>query len=137
MPPNNRPTMTLLALDHVNLRTRKLERLTSFYVDVLGLTRGPRPEFEFSGAWLYIGERAVVHLVEVQEEPERPEKLHMEHVAFRGTNFQAFLALLERKSIEYRVGHVQVPLPGGEATRLAQVNVFDPDGNHLHIDFTI
>jgi catechol 2,3-dioxygenase-like lactoylglutathione lyase family enzyme len=129
--------MTLLALDHVNLRTKNLDRLTSFYVEVLGLTKGPRPDFGFAGAWLYIGERAVVHLVGVSEEPQRSEALHLEHVAFRGTDLQAFVARLERKSIEYRVGHVQVPLPGGEATRLAQVNVFDPDGNHLHIDFTV
>lgn len=129
--------MGILALDHVNLRTTKLARLEAFYVDVLGLTKGSRPEYGFAGAWLYIGERAVVHLVEVAEEPERPEALHMEHVAFRGVDFDAFVARLERKLVTYRVGHVQVPVTPGEVIRLAQVNLFDPDGNHIHVDFVI
>ena len=61
--------MTLTVLDHVNIRTARLEDLVAFYRDVLGLHTGWRPAFSFGGAWLYCGEQAVVHLVEVDEQP--------------------------------------------------------------------
>ena len=62
--------MPLRHLDHVNLCTGHLERMLAFYEDVLGMKRGPRPPFTFGGAWLYLGERPVVHLVAVAKPPE-------------------------------------------------------------------
>ena len=35
--------MTLLALDHVNIRTARLAEMTRFYEEVMGLPKGPRP----------------------------------------------------------------------------------------------
>ena len=57
-------------LDHVNLRTSRLEEMTRWYVDVMGLRSGFRPNFPFPGAWLYAGDRAIVHLV--GEDAETP-----------------------------------------------------------------
>jgi len=51
-----------LELDHVNIRTRQLSVVRAFYTDVLGLKDGPRPPFGHPGAWLYAGDRPVVHL---------------------------------------------------------------------------
>ena len=51
-----------LALDHVNIRTRRLSVLRAFYTDVLGLKDGPRPPFGHPGAWLYAGDHPIVHL---------------------------------------------------------------------------
>ena len=56
--------MKLTGLDHVNIRTASLEAMIGSYETVLGLTNGARPPFGFGGAWLYVGERPVVHLVE-------------------------------------------------------------------------
>ena len=54
----------LIALDHVNIKTARLDQLVAFYCGVLGLDHGRRPPFPFAGAWLYCGQRPVVHLVE-------------------------------------------------------------------------
>lgn len=118
--------MALLDLDHVNLRTRRLAEMVDFYTRI-GLKSGPRPPFAFGGAWLYCGERAVVHLVEVDEAPAGNDP-SLEHFALRGENLEAFLALLDGAGIGYRIGVVP-----GYGTH--QVNIFDPDGNHLHVDF--
>ena len=120
--------MTLQAFDHVNIVTSNLEGMISWYMDVLGLRNGPRPDFEFPGAWLYLGDTAVVHLVGVESAPEGYDGVRMEHVAFRATGYQAFLDTLTAQGSEYRIAEV----PG---LTIVQVNIHDPDGNHLHIDF--
>jgi catechol 2,3-dioxygenase-like lactoylglutathione lyase family enzyme len=45
--------MSVGVLDHYNVSTRKLNETVQFYEDVLGFTNGPRPPFNFPGAWLY------------------------------------------------------------------------------------
>lgn len=59
----------LTAFDHVNICTRNLDRMIAWYGDILGLRPGARPPFAFEGAWLYIGDSAVVHLVQVDTDP--------------------------------------------------------------------
>ena len=56
--------MAMFWLDHVNIRTARLDEMSKFYEDVLGLKRGKRPSFQFGGAWHYCGSNAIVHLVE-------------------------------------------------------------------------
>ena len=45
--------MSVGVLDHYNVSTRKLGETIQFYEDVLGFKNGPRPPFNFPGAWLY------------------------------------------------------------------------------------
>ena len=120
--------MALLHLDHVNLRTSQLIRLTEFYRDVLGMRVGERPNFAFDGAWLYLGERAVVHLVEVSSPPSPSGALGLEHFAFTADDFEGLTQRLDAARVEYRVSKL-----AGSETR--QVNLRDPDGNRVHIDF--
>jgi catechol 2,3-dioxygenase-like lactoylglutathione lyase family enzyme len=122
--------MTLLGLDHVNLRTARVAELTAFYCDVLGLRVGPRPAFAFGGAWLYCGERAVVHLVEVETTPEPGAELRLQHFAFRGSDLAPLLQRLEQAGLTPRLG--VLPDFG-----ICQLNVVDPDGNHLHLDYPL
>ena len=116
-------------LDHINVRTGQLADMIAWYSDVLGLTSGARPDFPFPGAWMYAGESAIVHLVEVSPPPTDPgTDLKLEHGAFRASGFADFKALLKARG--ERIEVVKVPdFP------IVQVNVWDPDGNHLHIDF--
>lgn len=120
--------MALTKLDHVNLRTARLDEMRAFYGEVLGMTEGPRPPFGFGGAWLYCGGQATVHLVEVARQPAPDGDLRLEHFAFAATGLAAFLALLKRRGEAYRIGVV----PGFGTI---QVNIHDPDGNHIHVDF--
>ena len=120
--------MALSKLDHVNLRTARLEEMRAFYAEVLGMTDGPRPPFSFGGAWLYCGEQAVVHLVEVDRQPAPEGDLRLEHFAFSASGLADFLAHLKQRGTAYRIG--VVPDFG-----IVQVNIHDPDGNHIHVDF--
>ncbi len=122
--------MRIDRLDHVNLRTTRLDALIDWYTNVLGLRQGARPEFRFPGAWLYAGDAAVVHLVGIDAAPGAGSEaaLKLEHFAFSATGRADFEAKLEALGERYE----RTPIP---SFGLVQINLWDPDGNHLHIDF--
>ncbi|MEM7252058.1 MAG: VOC family protein [Pseudomonadota bacterium] len=119
--------MALAWLDHVNLRTSSLKKMRHFYTEVLGLDDGPRPDFGFGGAWLYCGNRAAVHLVETRHTPDATD-VKLEHFAFRATDVRATIARLENHGVDYKI--LSRPHMG-----VLQVNVWDPDGNHIELAF--
>jgi catechol 2,3-dioxygenase-like lactoylglutathione lyase family enzyme len=119
--------MTLSSLDHVNIRTANLAPMSAFYERVLGLNKGPRPPFSFGGAWHYCGGIAAVHLVEVRKAPAGKEP-RLEHFAFRAKGMKTFLEKLRQDEIPFDIRIV--PDSG-----IQQVNVSDPDGNHIEIQF--
>ena len=119
--------MSLIDLDHVNIRTTRLAEMTAFYSAALGLEPGERPPFAFDGAWLYCGPRAAIHLVEVPEAPAGHQP-RIEHFAFRAEGLSDFLERLRARGVAYRISIV----PG---FGLRQVNIYDPDGNHIEVAF--
>ena len=123
--------MPLIAFDHVNIRTVNLERMVAWYEDVLGLRSGPRPDFPVRGAWLYLGETCVIHLIEADPPPTpyaEGESLRMEHMAFRAEDMDAFVSKLEERGIACKL----FPF---EALDIVLVFLRDPDGNRIHVDF--
>jgi catechol-2,3-dioxygenase len=122
--------MGLERLDHINVNTTQLEKLKAFYSDVLGMSPGPRPNFSFGGAWMYCGGRPAVHLVErAQLEPVHGD-LKLQHFAFAAKGLGEFLARLAQLDVPYRVGIL-------DDFEICQINLTDPDGNHLHVDFPV
>ena len=119
--------MALASLDHVNIRTANLKPMSVFYETVLGMKKGPRPPFSFGGAWHYCGPIAAVHLVEVKRQPAGKEP-RVEHFAFRANGMKTFLETLQRERVAFDIRIV--PESG-----IQQVNVSDPDGNHIEIQF--
>lgn len=120
--------MPIQTLDHINIRTANLGPMISWYQDILGLTLGPRPNFSFGGAWLYAGDTAIVHLVEVALQPGMAPELQLEHFALAATDKDGFLARLEENRIPSRINVIS-------DFGITQVNIHDPDGNHIHVDF--
>lgn len=120
--------MTLTAFDHVNIRTRNLDIMIDWYSDILGLRSGKRPAFAFPGAWMYLGDQAIVHLVGWTDDVKAGGKVTLEHFALRATDMPAFVKKLDKHGIDHSID----PVPGFP---IVQVNLFDPDGNHIHIDF--
>lgn len=119
--------MELGRLDHVNIKTANLDEMIRWYEAALGMRTGQRPDFEFPGAWLYAGDYPIVHLVGVEVQPAAIDP-GIEHYAIRATGLAGLVARLT----EMGVPHTVDPVPGFP---VVQVNVRDPDGNHIHIDF--
>jgi len=115
--------MSVGVLDHFNIRTRKLPETVHFYEDILGLEKGPRPNFAFPGAWMYSEGKPVVHLVDISktDEPQKPDSGVVHHVAFVSQGFDGMQQRLKSKGMPFDARQV----PGGD---LWQIFVNDPNG---------
>src|ERR1700749_4446374 len=118
------------ALDHFNIRTRNLSDTVRFYEDVLGLEKGPRPNFAFPGAWMYSEGKAVVHIVDIgkTDEAEKPDFGVGHHVAFVSRGFDGLRQRLKWKGFPFDARQV----PGGE---LWQIFVNDPNGVMIELNY--
>jgi catechol 2,3-dioxygenase-like lactoylglutathione lyase family enzyme len=117
-------------LDHFNIRTRNLGETVTFYEDVLGLTKGPRPNFDFPGAWMYSEGRAVVHLVDIAptDEAQKPDSGVVHHVAFVSRGFEEMKRRLAARGAWFDTREV----PGGA---LWQIFVRDPNGVLVELNY--
>lgn len=135
--------MSLSSLDHCSIRTVKLKETRDFYVDILGMDDGDRPEFLFPGNWLYVDGVAVVHLVGV--DPDDPSGLQQylggdisaesldgsgafDHIAFRAKDPEVLIQRLKDKGYPFR--ERQVP-----SMDLFQVFVEDPNGITVELNY--
>ena len=107
--------MSIGMLDHYNVSTRKLKETVQFYEDVLGFKNGPRPAFDFPGAWLYSGSQPVLHLNDIAhtDRKQPADSGVIDHVAFGSRGFEATKKHLSGKAVPYRVN--QVPAPAGRS----------------------
>jgi catechol 2,3-dioxygenase-like lactoylglutathione lyase family enzyme len=131
-------TMPLENLNHVLVLTRDLGATRDFYVDVLGLEDGYRPPFPFSGHWIYLGDRAVIHVAEnrgylhtrdqVRDGSADSATGSIDHVAFKATGFKAMIARLEKHGIAAH--RRKVP-----DLDLHQVFVHDPNGVRIELNY--
>lgn len=120
--------MPLQNLNHLLVLARNLDATRDFYVDVLGLTVGPRPPFGFPGYWLYLGDRAVVHLAAKGGNPETADTGPIDHIAFEATGLADMAARLEALAIPVR--HRKVPDLG-----LHQIFIRDPNGVKIELNY--
>jgi catechol 2,3-dioxygenase-like lactoylglutathione lyase family enzyme len=120
--------MQLKRLDHVNVRTANLQGMIDWYGDVLRMEPGRRPDFSFGGAWLYCDGLPIVHLVQVAK-PAAGLDPRLEHFAIGAQGLGTFLEHLRSRKVAYKCGHLA-------GFGITQVNIWDPDGNHIHVDFT-
>lgn len=122
--------MQITHLDHVNVQTTRLAEMVAWYTDVLGFTAGARPDFPFPGAWLYADGTVMVHLVGTSgpEAVGGEVTLKLEHFAFKARGAAEFEARLTAASQDYR--RIEIA-----QFNTVAFNVWDPDGNHIHVDF--
>ena len=135
--------MSLNSLDHCSIRTVKLQETRDFYVDMLGMHDGDRPEFPFPGNWLYVDGHAVVHLVGV--DPDDPSGLMeylggdtsaealdgsgaFDHIAFRAKDPETLRERLKSNGYPYRERKV----PNMD---LFQIFVEDPNGIMVELNY--
>jgi catechol 2,3-dioxygenase-like lactoylglutathione lyase family enzyme len=120
--------MPVLGLDHINIATCRLEETRAFYMDVLGLSEGWRPDFPFRGHWLYSAGRPIVHLQESEREVTPSALSTLNHFAFQIADFDALLSELDQRGIPYQ----QISPPG---TAIRQAFLKDPNGAIVELNF--
>jgi catechol 2,3-dioxygenase-like lactoylglutathione lyase family enzyme len=124
--------MSVGMLDHYNVSTRKLGDTIRFYEEVLGLTNGPRPPFNFPGAWLYSAGHPVLHLNDISstDRQQPADSGVIDHVAFGSRGFEAIKQHLTGKGVSFRVN--QVP-----NSRRWQIFLTDPNNVMIELNFDV
>jgi catechol 2,3-dioxygenase-like lactoylglutathione lyase family enzyme len=124
--------MSVGMLDHYNVSTRKLGDTIRFYEEVLGLTNGPRPPFNFPGAWLYSAGHPVLHLNDISstDRQQPADSGVIDHVAFGSRGFEAIKQHLTGKGVSFRVN--QVP-----NSRRWQIFLTDPNNIMIELNFDV
>ena len=119
-------------LDHYNVSTRNLGATIRFYVDVLGFVNGPRPPFDFPGAWLYSEGHPVLHLNDISptDTPQRADSGVIDHIAFGSRGFEATKQHLTDKGVQFRIN--QVP-----NSRRWQIFLRDPNNVLIELNFDV
>jgi len=135
--------MLINSLDHCAIRTTKLQETRDFFVDILGLEDGERPDFPFPGAWLYTDSTAVIHLSGVDHDDPSGLQRYVggeistealqgsgafDHIAFRANDPSVLTERLKQTDYEYR--ERQVP-----NMNLFQIFVEDPNGITIELNY--
>ena len=145
------------SIDHVNLVVRDLERMTRFYVDVLGLV--VTKEVTISGPWI----EGVVGLADVKanvvyldleagprieliyyHQPPSPEPTEantphlcgIRHLAFRVENIDAIVAKMQHQGVPFQSEVSSVPdsqVQYADDVRKRLVYFRDPEDNLLEL----
>ena len=126
--------MRIAGLDHVNIRCRKqdLPALRRFWGEVVGLTEGARPDFDFPGIWFWSGERAVVHIAARLPDgaPIPKETGPFGHIALRTEGLEEARKRLAALGVPFR----EAPVPGFP---LHQIFLNDPTGLMVELTFAL
>ncbi len=136
-------TTEVLGLNHFNITASPalVEQLKSFYVEVIGLTVGPRAQLDHGGFWLYAGESAILHLsarqqsccqqstYDIATSTETPRREGcFNHISLSCTGLASTVKRLIALKIPYRIAEV----PDFGQT---QIFIHDPAGIGVELTF--
>jgi catechol 2,3-dioxygenase-like lactoylglutathione lyase family enzyme len=120
--------MAIRGVDHINIGTDRLDETRAFFRDVLGLVEGWRPDFAFGGAWLYAGDGAVVHLVDLPAGKRPSSEAALDHFAFAIDDWDDAVGRLTRAGVAHRA----VDVPGAP---IRQIFLRDPNGVNIELNY--
>ena len=125
--------MAISELNHINIRTDKMEETKDFFVDIVGLSIGCRPDFDSHGYWLYCGDVAIVHL-SLSDPDGDPRTIAagrgegLDHIGLSAHDLSGTEKTLAANDVTYKKC-----LAGGG--RLVQVFFHDPNGVQVELAF--
>lgn len=136
--------MAISHLEHFLIIAQDYEETVNWYIDNLGFTKGPHPDFgaDAEVTWLYLGDRDVVHIApplpgdaaRARPNPDATPKdiargsRPVHHIAFRAANRKEMTARLKAKGITYLEQQAS-------KQDLYQVFVRDPNGVTVELNF--
>ena len=127
--------MALRQLNHFNIRAPQplMAAVRDFYVNVIGLKPGFRPELGFAGYWLYLDDLAVLHIMDWPAGSASPsgERGYLDHIAFTCDDIDGFLARFDSMGITF----IRRDYPRDDGNGFTQLEVSDPTGLGVELNF--
>ena len=118
----------IVGMNHFTITAEDEAKTLDFYVGLLGLRVGDRPDLGFPGAWLYTdGPQAVLHLYFGR--PVAAQRTGViDHLAFTAQDLRAVKARFEARGTPYELRRQK-----GAGTW--QLFCHDPNGAKVELDF--
>lgn len=136
--------MPISHLEHFLIVAQDYEGTCQWYIDNLGLLKGPHPDFgpDVEVTWLYLGDHDIIHVVppRAHDEPRptpdpnaTPEEIAqgsrpIHHIAFRAANRREMTRRFKDRGITYLEQQAS-------KQDLYQVFVRDPNGITVELNF--
>ena len=118
----------IVGMNHFTVLAEDESRTLDFYVGLLGLAPGHRPDLGFPGAWLYAGgTQAVLHIIFGRPLPSQRAGV-LDHMAFTASDLKAVKARFDAAGVTY-------DLRRQAGSGIWQLFSFDPNGARVELDF--
>ena len=114
-------------MNHFTVIAADLQQSLDFYVGVLGLEQGYRPDLGFAGAWLYADGRAILHLYGDRPVPPGVAGV-IDHMAFSARGLREVKARFDARGLKY-------DLRQQKGSGIWQLFTLDPNGAKVELDF--
>ena len=132
--------MPLTRLEHYLVLSDDIKKTRDFYCNVLGMTEGFRPELDFPGYWLYVGDTPCIHIGEwaayavwtkkvgIPISTKAPATGPVDHIAFNGTGFAEMRDRLAKHGLAFSENSL-------DEIGMRQLFTRDPNGVPIEINF--
>jgi catechol 2,3-dioxygenase-like lactoylglutathione lyase family enzyme len=132
--------MPLTRLEHYLVLSDDIHKTRDFYCDVLGMTEGFRPQLDFPGFWLYVGDTPCIHIAEWQTYAVWTKAVGIpvsikaavtgpvDHIAFNATGFDEMRARLTSRRLTWSENSL-------DDIGMKQIFLRDPNGVPIEINF--
>jgi catechol 2,3-dioxygenase-like lactoylglutathione lyase family enzyme len=118
----------IVGMNHFTVIAEDRQKTLDFYVDLLGLSEGYRPDLGFDGAWLYGGgTQAILHLYFDRKPPAQRAGV-IDHMAFSASDVKGVKARFDAAGIKY-------DLRRQTGSGIWQLFSYDPNGAKVELDF--
>lgn len=118
----------IVGMNHFTIVAEDEKKTLDFYVGLLGLAVGHRPDLGFPGAWLYgSGPHAVLHMYFDRPVPSQRSGV-IDHMAFSATDLRAVKDRFDAARVKY-------DLRRQKESGTWQLFCFDPNGAKVELDF--
>ena len=107
LPKSRLQEMRVSGLNHFNITASPslIEQVKQFYLDIIGLTVGPRAHLDHEGYWLYAGEVPILHLSARRniEQVTLVQKGYFNHISLSCVGLQAAIAKMTATQTPYQL----------------------------------
>ena len=118
----------IVGMNHFTILGEDEAKTLGFYVGLLGLTVGHRPDLGFPGAWLHAaGPQAVLHIVFGRPLPSQRAGV-IDHMAFSASDVKGVKARFDAAGVKY-------DLRRQTGSGIWQLFSYDPNGAKVELDF--
>jgi catechol 2,3-dioxygenase-like lactoylglutathione lyase family enzyme len=118
----------IVGMNHFTVIAEDRQKTLDFYVGLLGLRVGPRPDLGFDGAWLYgDAPQALLHLYFDRKAPAQRAGV-IDHMAFSASDVKGVKARFDEAGVKY-------DLRRQKDSGIWQLFAYDPNGAKVELDF--